>query len=111
MVHAEIAGIPILIEAVIEPGTEPTSSRSRPTDRTQELFKRAYEVIEQIATSTAELGKRIAAHTKEADKLEIQFGLKFSTQGNIIIAGIGAESSLNVKLTYSDALTQRKPAP
>ena len=34
------------------------------------------------------------------DEVEVRFGLKFSAQGNVIVAGAAGEATLEVTLTY-----------
>ena len=35
------------------------------------------------------------------DQVEVTFGLKFSAQGNVVLAGASGEATLEVKLSYT----------
>ncbi|MFB4304375.1 CU044_2847 family protein [Actinomadura sp. NTSP31] len=95
----EIHGIPLLVEALPESGAEPTS-RGRPIDQVQDMFGRAQEVIWQLALSAVEIREKLTVHARPPDQIELQFGIKFTAKGNIVLAGAGVESSLAVKVIY-----------
>lgn len=99
LIPAEISGVTLLVEAVPVPGSEPTS-RHDSTGRVQDMFYRAQEVIEKIAITTGELRDRLATKSRAPDQIELQFGISFATQGQIVIAGASAQASLSVKITY-----------
>jgi hypothetical protein len=101
LVPAEIGGLPVLIEVTKNAGTEPTSAHTKSAERIEDMFTRAQAVIEQVAVSAAEIRGRVASRTEEPDQLEIQFGVKFSAQGQIVIASANAEASLSVKVVYN----------
>ncbi|MGK5678532.1 CU044_2847 family protein [Actinoplanes sp. URMC 104] len=68
--------------------------------RFDELITDAQEVVVEVARAGARAARSIAATVGDAEQLEVQFGLKFSTEGKIIFASAGTEVSLNVKLIY-----------
>ena len=53
----------------------------------------------EIAASTA-TALRQAGRAARPDALEVEFGVKFSAKGDIIVAGASGEVTLKVKLTY-----------
>lgn len=99
LVSTEIQGIPVLVEALPESGAEPTGG-SRRTERVQEMFSRAQDVIQQVALSVVEIREKLAAHARSPDQIELQFGIKFTAQGNIVLSQAGIESSIAVKVVY-----------
>lgn len=101
VVPTEVGGIPVLVEAVAGPGFQQTG-RPKGVEKLQDMFARAEDVIEQLALSAVQIGKRVAAQSAGPDEVEVQFGLKFSTTGDIVIASVGAEASLGVKIVYRD---------
>ncbi|WP_435233569.1 CU044_2847 family protein [Micromonospora aurantiaca (nom. illeg.)] len=98
-IPAEIGGIPILVEAVTVAGDEETS-RMPTRQQAAELFDRAQAVIESMAKSTAEMARKVAVDASRPDQVEVQFGLKFSTQAGIVFASAATEASLAVKIIY-----------
>ncbi|GIH65418.1 CU044_2847 family protein [Microbispora siamensis] len=102
LVPTRLGNVEVFVEAVPVPGSEPTSALDNQMARTKEMFKRAQEVIEQVAISASELRDRISEHARKPDQIEVQFGLKFSAQGHIIVASASLESSLTVKIIYGD---------
>ncbi len=101
-IPVEVGGVRILVEAtdVRLPGTEQTAVRpGNLTGRVQDAFEQAQSTIVEIATSTAAALRR-AGRAARPDALEVEFGVKFSAKGDIIVAGASGEVTLKVKLTY-----------
>ena len=67
-----------------------------------EAFGRAQETIIEIAKSTAEMIDRAGAAARP-DRVDVEFGLKFSASGGVIMAGVAGEASLKVTLGYDVA--------
>jgi hypothetical protein len=99
LIPTEFAGVTLLVEAVSVPGSEPTSRREI-MDRVQDMFVRAQNVIENIAITTAELKNSLARKSREPDHLEIEFGISFGAQGQIVLAGASAAASLKIRIVY-----------
>ncbi|MFF3671321.1 CU044_2847 family protein [Microtetraspora malaysiensis] len=102
LVAMQLGNVEVFVEAVPVPGSEPTSALDNQVARTKEMFGRAQEVIEQVAISANEIRERISKHARKPDQIEVQFGLKFSAQGHIIVASASLESSLTVKIVYGN---------
>lgn len=100
LVPSEIGGIPVLVEALQVPGTEQTSRADGAAERLQDMFSRAQDVIEQITMSVMKSQERIAARFRRPDSVELEFGLKFTAQGQIVVASAATEASLSIKITY-----------
>jgi len=101
MIPTEVDGMPIWVEAVVEPGEEPTAFGRKIGERLPEIFAHAKIAIAYLSREALEAARDVAKEVASPEQIEIQFGLKFSTQGSIIIAGSTLESSLSVKIIYS----------
>ena len=100
-----VGDIEVEVEAVPVAGTEPTSVLpARVTGNALEAFARAQETIIEVARSTAEMIDK-AGKVARPDRLEVEFGLKFSASGGVIVAGVAGEASLKVTLGYDVALS------
>jgi len=60
------------------------------------------ETIIEVAKSTAEMIDKAGAAARP-DRVEVEFGLKFSVSGGVIMAGVAGEASLKVTLGYDVA--------
>jgi len=103
LIPVRVGGVEIEAEAVLVAGTEPTSGRlSKAAEGVTDAFSRAQEAIVGVARSTAELIER-AGDTARPDRVEVEFGLKFSAAGGVIMAGVAGEATLKVTLSYDVA--------
>ncbi|MGW2740891.1 CU044_2847 family protein [Streptomyces sp. NPDC001450] len=101
-IPVEVGGVQVLVEAVDVrlPGSEPTATRpGNLAGHVRDAFEQAQSTIVEIATSTA-AALRQAGRAARPDALEVEFGVKFSAKGDIIVAGASGEVTLKVKLTY-----------
>lgn len=101
LIPIKICETELLVEAVQPAGSEQTSSRLQ--SAVTESFDRAQDAIVAIATSTVSLVGRLSTDAVRPDEVEVKFGLKFSAQGNVIVAGAAGEATLEVTLTYQRA--------
>ena len=84
-------------------GTEPTSGKTeRAAGSVLEAFSRAQEAILEVARSTAQMIDRAGASARP-DRVEVEFGLKFTATGTVIMAVVAGEASLKVTLGYDIA--------
>ena len=95
-----VNGVELQVEAEVPPGTELTATPAELAGRASDMFVRAQSAIialaEQTVASIGEMVKRAAA----PDRVEVNFGLKFSAEGGVIFAKAAGEASLEVKLAY-----------
>jgi len=111
LIPLRIGDVELLAEAVPVAGTEQTSGRvQRAVEHAGEAFSQAQETIVEVAKSTAEVIERAALAAARPDLVEVEFGLRFSVSGGVIMAGASGEASLKVTLTY-DSGRQPRPAP
>ncbi|MFG2128782.1 CU044_2847 family protein [Streptomyces sp. NPDC048751] len=101
-IPVQVGGIEVLVEAtpVRMPGSEPTAAGpGQLTERVRDAFGQAQSTIVEIAASTVTAMQR-AGRAVRPDAMEVEFGLRFSAKGDIIVAGASGEATLKVKLTY-----------
>ena len=110
-IPARVGDVEVLIETTPVPGTEPTSilGRQPPKEGAGEVadvFSKAQATILSIATTTAAVLDKASRAAVHPETLAVEFGIKFSTEGHIIVARATAEASLKVTLTYARAHSQ-----
>jgi hypothetical protein len=105
LIPVRVGEIEVLVETMPVAGTQPTSvlgkRSSEVVDQMGNAFDRAQTAILNIATSTAQVMEKAARTAVHPETLAVEFGLKFSAQGDIIVAGAAAEASLKVTLTFA----------
>ncbi len=99
-IPVRVGDIEVLVETTPLAGSEPTSRVDSAVDRVGEAFVRAQNAIVEIATSTVETIRKTTARAARPDLLEVEFGLKFSAKGDVIVAGAAGEATLRVKIVY-----------
>ena len=102
-IPVRIGDIEVQVETTPVAGTEQTSRASEAVDRVADAFDRAKETILEVAASTVDLIETAAARGARPDHLQVEFGLKFSVRGTVIVAGASGEATLVVRLTYDAA--------
>ena len=103
IVSTRIGGEDVLVTAVVPPGAEKLSSKSRAVDRVQTMLDGAQSVIRSFAEETAGTVARIRRTVGSPDEVSVALGLSFATTGDIIIASSTASASITVTLTYKAA--------
>ena len=104
LIPVRVGDIEIEVEAVRVAGTEATSGRAaKAAGNVLEAFGQAQDVIIEVAKSTAEMISKAGASARP-DRVEVEFGLKFSATGTVIMAGVAGEASLKVTLGYDIAI-------
>jgi hypothetical protein len=103
LIPVRVGNIEIEVEAVPVAGTETTAGRAaKAAGSVLEAFGRAQDAIIEVARSTAEMIDRAGAAVRP-DRVDVEFGLKFSASGTVIMAGVAGEASLKVTLGYDVA--------
>jgi len=94
----------LLVETMPVTGTEPTSGRlDKAQEAVADAFERAQAAIVAVAESTVATIGRLGERAARPDEMQVKFGLKFSAQGNVIVAGAAGEATLEVALIYRRA--------
>ena len=99
-VPMRVGGVDLLVETTPVPGTEQTSAIDKAQDAVVDAFERGQSAIVAVATSTVGTINRLGERLVRPDEMKVKFGLKFSVQGNVIVAGAAGEATLEVELTY-----------
>jgi Trypsin-co-occurring domain 1 len=103
LIVVRVGDVEVEAEAVPVTGTEPTSGRmAKAAGSALDAFNQAQDVIVEVAKSTAGMIEKAGAAARP-DRVEVEFGLKFSASGGVIIAGGAGEASLKVTLGYDAA--------
>jgi hypothetical protein len=112
LIPVRVGGVEIEVEAVVVAGTEATAGGrvSKAAGGVLDAFSRAEEAILAVARSTAETIDRAGAAARP-DRVEVEFGLRFSSSGGVIMAGVAGEASLKVTLGYDAAARSAAPPP
>lgn len=105
-IPVRVGGVEVLVETTPVAGTEQTSRIDSAVDQVDGAFARAQATIVEIATSTVDAVRTAAARAARPDQLEVEFGLKFSVKGDVIVAGASGEATLKVKLVYQRGLDE-----
>jgi 2-polyprenyl-6-methoxyphenol hydroxylase-like FAD-dependent oxidoreductase len=95
-----IGDVELLVETVPAVGSEPTAGLDQARDRVLDAYERAQAAIVAVASSTVDTIGELTARNARPDQIEMEFGLKFSAQGGIIVAGASGEATLTVRLSY-----------
>lgn len=102
-----VGDLDLLIEvvAVDAPrGYEQLSGRlDRAEQKVVDGFDRAQAAIEAIAKRLAATLDELAEQAVRPDRIEVQFGLKFTAGGGVLVAGSSVEASLQVTIGYDRA--------
>lgn len=101
VVPTQVGGVELLVEVTPVAGSEPTSAKlDRAHGAVVGAFDRVQESIIAVAESTVNTIKHLATNATHPDEIEVKFGLKFTAQGNVIVAGAAGDASLEVTMTY-----------
>jgi Trypsin-co-occurring domain 1 len=100
VVPLRVGGVEVLVEATVVAGSEPTSRADRAGERLADAFERAHDLIIEMAADTVRLVREATERAARPQRIEVEFGLKFSAQGNVIVAGASGEATLVVRLGY-----------
>jgi hypothetical protein len=102
VVSMRVGDVELLVEVspVASGGTQPTSALGEATKRVADGFVHAEQAIMAVASSMAGTVRRLGDEAARPDRLEVEFGLKFSLQGDVILASASGEASLRVLVGY-----------
>jgi Trypsin-co-occurring domain 1 len=103
LVPLRIGEVEVLVEATSLPGSEPTSGIDRASESVVNAYEKAQATIVEVASSTVDTMGRLARRSARPHQIEVEFGLRFAANGNVIVAGASADATLLVRLTYAPA--------
>jgi len=92
-------GVDIDVEAQSLTGSQQTSTAERAREHVVDSFDRVRETVIALAAATADTIQS-AATAARPEEVEVEFGLKFTVSGNVIVAGAAGEANLLIRLKY-----------
>lgn len=101
---------PIVVEATeSDMGTGQMSFSVRgATEAAVSTFEAAFQAVVSMARATSE---QLTSSVVDADEIEIEFGVKFSSKIGFYVAAANAESSMRVKLKWIKPKVQTQSEP
>jgi hypothetical protein len=97
----QVGDVELLVEAVVPPGSEPTSGRlDQAGARVVDAFERAQAAIVEIGGKLAGSVQQLRERGAHPSSVEVAFGLKFTAKGSLVVTEASGEASLTVKITY-----------
>ena len=99
-VPMKVGDVSLLVET--SPGAAPAVSPrvDAPVGQLENAFTNAENAIAAIASSTVNAIRNAAEAAAHPDQVEVTFGLSFSAQGDVIVAGASGTATLQVTLCY-----------
>lgn len=73
----------------------------KPAETVTKVGETFDEVLGQLAPVVRSIVAQLRAAASEADQIEVEFGVKLSTDANVIIARMGGEANLRVGLRWT----------
>lgn len=99
MIEAAAGDGTVLVEIWPAHGSERTSVEERVEERADQAIKHASATVTRIATELTRAIRQMA-EIDRPQEFVTEFGIKFTAEGNAMIAKASAEASLKVTLTY-----------
>lgn len=102
LIPIRIGDVELLVEAVAGPvaGSQPTSVVGDVAGKVVDAYARAERAIVAVARSVAGTVMALRAEDVCPQRLEVEVGLKFTVQGDLVLASASAQSSLRVRVSY-----------
>lgn len=92
--------MPVLVDLTPAPGAHKVAITSKDIEKKSvEALNSAMNTIHQMATYIVDTMNSVSESTRPS-KVEAEFGLKLTTEGNALIAKGGMEANINVTLTW-----------
>jgi len=91
----------ILVDLGPEPGVRgvATVSVEKMREKSAEAIEKAMGTIRGMAARVMDSIKKIKV-SERPTKVEVEFGIKMTAEGNALVAKVGAETAVNVTLTW-----------
>jgi hypothetical protein len=103
VVPVRVGGIEVLVETIPAAGSELTSRSGDVAHRVADMFSQAQDAIVGVTSSVLEAVRRMDGKGGGPAAVEVEFGLKFSAQGSVVVAGAAGEAALRLKVSYDRA--------
>jgi hypothetical protein len=99
-IPVRVGEVELWVETTPVAGTEATSKLQKTAEGVVDAFAQIQQAIIEVAGAVVGVIEEAAKRAARPDHLDVEFGLKLSAEGNVVVAGVSAESTLRVKLTY-----------
>ncbi|MEU7798846.1 CU044_2847 family protein [Micromonospora arborensis] len=99
IIPVRVGDVELWVETARVAGTENTSTAGR-TQKVVDAFERAQDAIVAVSDQVARTVTRLAARSARPDRVDVEFGLKFSGKGDVIVASGSGEVALKVVISY-----------
>ncbi|CAL9399737.1 hypothetical protein SUDANB145_01439 [Streptomyces sp. enrichment culture] len=109
MLPVRVGDVELLVETVPVAGSEPTSRLGEAGRRVTDSFDQVRDAVVEIGTSAAQAVGRLRAQAVRPEQVEVEFGLRLSVQGNVVLVGSSGEASLVVRMTYRAPEAESRP--
>jgi hypothetical protein len=100
VVPVRVGNVEVLVETVPVAGSELTSRAGDAVHHVADMFSRAQDAIVEMTSSVLEAVRRLDGKGRGPGNVEVEFGLKFTAQGQIVVAGASGEATLRLKVSY-----------
>lgn len=103
VIPVKVGDLDVLVETSLVAGSSANGLAPRidaPVSELEDAFTQAENTIAAIASSTVQAIRNAAARAARPDHVQVSFGLSFSAQGGVIVAGASGQASLQVTLVY-----------
>jgi hypothetical protein len=102
----KVGDVSLLVETSPAAGPALAPRVDAPVGQLENAFKNAQNAIAAIASSTVDAIRNAAEAAAHPDEVEVAFGLSFSAQGDVIVAGASGSATLQVTLIYNKGLSK-----
>jgi hypothetical protein len=107
----KVGDVSLLVETSPEAASALAPRVDAPVGQLENAFTNAQNAIAAIASSTVNAIRNAAEAAAHPDQIEVAFGLSFSAQGDVIVAGASGSATLQVTLCYQKALSKPDGQP
>jgi hypothetical protein len=101
VIPVTLNGTQIYVESVIHGGSQEMGRLSDAQEKVMDAAKDLNKTIVSLATASVNAIMQPKGAIPMPEAFEIEFGLKFSAEGKVFVAGASADASLLIKLKYS----------
>ena len=98
-ISVNVDGATVIIEAQPVYGSEYTNAQ-KAIEKVEDAFERARSTVNLVASGMIQT-VRSMSEDLTPDQFELEFGIKFSVDGTVLVASVSSETTLKVKLIYN----------
>ena len=99
ILQVDIEGEPILIEVNSAYGSQPTTSVQNSVEKVGDAFEQAKGTIIHVSSSMVKAVRRLD-QAVTPHEFTMEFGIKFTAEGTVMLASATAECNIKVTMKY-----------